>query len=114
MNTHRSEAQEATKRDAIARRRTGVAPATAAQRAAVNGADLMPEVMWSARIVAVPTHPKGRTCNAIVVAGGLFPIAHGATLSIYNEGPACHSCQRAALRAEHAAEAAAVAGWDRK
>ena len=97
MNTtQHSTATLAAMRDAEARRRNGLPAATAAQRATVDAAEGMVEVVKAARIVAPETFEKGRICTAVTVTvdeDGTATTDHCTTvLSIYNEGPQCHRC----------------------
>lgn len=99
MNTTKhSTATLAAMRDAEARRRNGLPAATASQRAAVDAADLMPEVVKAARTVAAETFEIGRICTAVTVTvdeDGTATTDHCTTvLSRYNEGPQCHQCDR--------------------
>ncbi|MBD04026.1 MAG: hypothetical protein CME24_06740 [Gemmatimonadetes bacterium] len=94
--TGTSTATLAAMRDAEARRRNGLPAATAAQRATVEAADLMVEVVKSARLVAVEAFEKGRVCTAVTVTvdedGTATTDECTTVLSIYNEGPQCHRC----------------------
>jgi len=96
--TGTSTATLAAMRDAEARRRNGLPAATAAQRATVEAADGMVEVLKAARTVAAETFEIGRQCTAVTVTtedDGTATTERCTTIvSRYNEGPQCHQCDR--------------------
>ena len=97
MNTSQHSSQDlAAIRDREARRRTGQPAATASQRAAVDAAEGMPEVVKAARLATSEAFEIGRICTAVTVTvdedGTATTEECTTVLSIYNEGPQCHSC----------------------
>ena len=85
-------------RDAVARARNGLPAISASHRAAVDAADLYPEVVKAARLVEVEACEIGRICTSIHTdvdeAGVATTRTCTTVLSRYNEGPQCHSCDR--------------------
>ena len=96
--TDTSSATLAAQRDAAARARNGLPAISASHRAAVDAADLYPEVVKAARLVEVEAFEIGRICTSIHVTvdddGVATTRACTTVISRYNEGPQCHSCDR--------------------
>ena len=96
--TDTSSATLAAQRDAAARARNGLPAISVSHRAAVDAADLYPEVVKAARLVEVEAFEIGRICTSIHTdvdeAGVATTRTCTTVLSRYNEGPQCHSCDR--------------------
>lgn len=101
MNTSQHSSQDlAAIRDREARRRTGQPAATASQRAAVDAAEGMVEVVKSARVEPLEKVRNVWTdrCEGVTIDtdddGTVHTGTCGAFLSAYNKGTVCAPCQR--------------------